>query len=141
MNLGKYFTLSELTVTKSGLANVPNAQETECLRALVENILDPAREQFGAALTINSGYRSDAVNKRAGGSTTSQHRLGQAADIDCADNARLFSILKTMAFDQLIWEGGDDKQPAWVHVSYGPRHRKEVLKMVKKDGKSTYTKM
>jgi hypothetical protein len=66
-----------------------------------------------------------------GGAPTSQHTRGQAADLSCEDNSELFSIIREkIEFDQLIWEGGNDVQPAWVHVSYKiSGNRGEILKM------------
>lgn len=137
MKLGKYFTLEELTVTNSKFLNVPGISERTALAELVKNVLDPAREELGFPIKVNSGYRSSAVNKAVGGAATSQHVKGQAADLDCADNAKLFNIIRdNFVFDQLIWEAGDDNQPAWVHVSYRTQgNRYEVLKM--KNGKYT----
>lgn len=137
MKLGKYFTLEELTVTNSGFLNIPGVLEKIALAELVKNVLDPAREELGFPIKVNSGYRSSAVNKAVGGAATSQHVKGQAADLDCADNAKLFNIIRdNFVFDQLIWEAGDDNQPAWVHVSYRTQgNRCEVLKM--KNGKYT----
>lgn len=140
MDLGKYFTLEELTVTRTGLANTPGEEEENNLRELVKNVLDPARKQLKEAITVTSGYRSESVNRRIGGAQNSQHKKGQAADIFCSDNAKLFGIIRgKLDFDQLIWEAGNDEQPAWIHVSYaGEKNRNQVLKMVRKDGKSTY---
>lgn len=139
MKLGKYFSLSELTVTNSGLENNPSAKEIGCLTELVKNILDPARELLDDQILVNSGYRSPMVNRKIGGAVSSQHVLGQAADLKCDDNAKLFNLIrKNLPFDQLIWEGGDDNQPAWVHVSYSSRNRREVLRMTYVNWKSTY---
>ena len=80
MKLGKYFTLGELTKTTTGLVNSPNRDEINNLKLLIENVLDPAREEFGDVIHINSGYRSPLVNRHIGGSTTSAHMTGRAAD-------------------------------------------------------------
>ena len=48
--------------------------------------------------------------------------------------------LRLTPFDQLIWEFGDADQPAWVHVSYSERHRRQVLRAVKEGGKTVYRK-
>ena len=138
MKLGKYFTLEELTATKTGLLNIPSTAERVALSELVSNILDPLREHYGKPIKINSGFRSKAVNTVIKGAPTSQHMKGEAADIDTGfDNAKLFHIIKDhFIFDQLIWEGGDNNCPAWVHVSYKTQgNRGEVLKM--KNGKYT----
>lgn len=110
------------------IANDPPKEAKECLKRLVNNVLDPAREAYGAPVSVSSGYRSPALNKAVGGEASSQHLKGQAADLTCANNAKLFAILyKQGRFDQLIWEHGTDKQPSWVHVSYNEgRNRREV---------------
>ena len=115
MKLGKYFTLEELTVTSTGLFNEPRANEINSLKELVENVLDPARALFGGPITVNSGYRSKEVNKAVGGSPLSQHLKGEAADLKCFDNAKLFNIIrKYCVFDQLI----NENNYSWIHVSY-----------------------
>jgi uncharacterized protein YcbK (DUF882 family) len=127
--LSKNFTLDELLHTNSHLPNVPTETEIARLTALVINVLQPARELLGKPIRVNSGFRSAAVNKAVGGASTSQHCLGEAADLDCTDNAQLFHLIREhLPFDQLIWEGGNDIQPDWVHVSF-KANRKEVLKM------------
>lgn len=143
MKLSKNFSLEELTVTKSGLPNKPNLEQVGRLTDLCVNVLQPLRELYGNSITVNSGFRSDAVNHAIGGAATSQHCKGEAADCDCADNAKLFRIIREhLTFDQLIWEGGDNMQPAWVHVSFHKEHnRGEVLRMTKVNGKSTYQKI
>lgn len=134
MKLGKYFTLNELTDTNTGLINNPNKDEIDNLKVLVEKVLDPARELLGKPITVTSGYRSPLVNRKVNGSKTSQHIKGEAADIKCEDNKKLFDIIvNNIEFDQLIWEYGDDNQPAWVHVSFKKdKNRNQILKY---DGK------
>jgi len=137
MNLSKNFTLEEMTVTDCGLANVPNQEQRNCMNELVKNVLQPLRDTLGMPIKITSGFRSIPVNKAVGGADRpiSQHTKGQAADLKCADNSELFSIIRDhLVFDQLIWEKGNDVQPAWVHVSYKTQgNRGEILKF--KNGK------
>ena len=127
----KYFTINELTKTSTGISNIPNAEHIANLIYLVENLLDKAREELGMPITVTSGYRSEAVNRRVGGVATSQHTKGEAVDLVCKDNAKLFNILKKMNFDQLIWEKGNNIQPAWVHVSLKRIgiNRKQVIRL------------
>ena len=137
MKLGKYFTLGELTQTSTGLVNSPNKDEIDNLKLLVENVLDPAREQFGDVISIESGYRSPLLNRKVKGSKTSAHMKGRAADIKCSDNAKLFNLLKKYKFRQLIWEKGNDKQPQWIHIEYNVNDNKgQILKF---DGSSYKT--
>ena len=115
----EYFTIKELTKTSTGLSNVPNEEQKAALIALVENILDPARKMLGKPITVNSGFRSTAVNAKVGGAASSQHTKGEAADITCYDNAKLFEIIrKYLPYDQLIWEYGNNLQPKYIHVSF-----------------------
>lgn len=81
---------------------VPNgAEENE--RALVEAVLDPARERLGKPITVSSGYRCPLHNATVGGVANSQHMRGEAADVCCADNKRLAEIIEANGkYDQLI---------------------------------------
>lgn len=130
----KYFTLKELiksdSAKRSKINNIPNKQEENNLIALVENILDPLREAYGKPIIVTSGFRCERLNKLVNGSKTSQHRTGQAADIRTVEdtmeeNRKLFDLVQelNLPFDQLIDEYNYD----WVHVSYSPRNRKQIL--------------
>ena len=128
MELSANFTLQELTVTQTGIPNKPGPQVINNLKLLVRNVLQPARFALGMPITVTSGYRSPAVNTAVGGSPTSDHPTGRAADITSADNTRLFSILRQMNFDQLIWCG------SFIHVSFRTMgNRRQVMR--KKNGK------
>ena len=85
MNLSKNFTLEELvkseTALRLNIPNIPTKAEIENLRVLCEKILQPIRDKFGG-VKINSGYRCPAVNKATGGSATSDHMTGCAADLE-----------------------------------------------------------
>lgn len=148
MKLSKNFWLSEFltsqTATRKGIENTPDESQGNSLKLLCENILQPLRDWYKHPIRINSGFRSTELNKAIGGSKTSQHCKGQAADIDTVlHNAELFNYIRLhLDFDQLIWEFGDDNAPAWVHVSYkGTKNRNEVLKAVKENGKTKYVKL
>lgn len=132
MKLSENFTLEEMCATSVGAENEPALYHIENLKRLVIDLLQPARNLYGKPIKVNSGFRSQAVNKKVGGSPSSQHCKGEAADLSCSDNALLFKIIHDkFIFDQLIWECGDDNQPAWVHVSYKSQgNREEVLRMI-----------
>lgn len=126
----KYFTLTELTRTSTGLDNTPSLEATRNLERLVEKVLDPLREEFGEPIYVNSGYRSPAVNVKVKGAKNSQHMRGEAVDFRCRDMAWCFLFIKSyLDFDQLIWEYGNTDQPRWVHVSYrgDGKNRRQVL--------------
>lgn len=142
MRLSKDFILSEFTDTDTGLPNEPGQEEIRNLKLLVQKVLQPARDKFGV-INVTSGYRSPEVNSAVGGSSaTSDHLFGRAADIQCDDMAAVFNyIRKYLPFKQLIWEFGTDVQPGWIHVSYDAlNNRGEVLKAIKKNGKTKYIK-
>ena len=129
--LGKYFSLEELTVTHENLDNTPGPTARKNLKVLVDNLLDPLRRMIDEPIAVNSGFRTLAVNKAIGGAQKpiSQHTKGEAADIECFDNAKMFQVIREhFQFDQLIWEKGNDKQPDWVHVSYKANgNRNQIL--------------
>lgn len=81
----KYFTIEELcksvTASKLGISNTPTETDRNHLEELINEILDPLREAWGSAIQITSGYRGFKLNKAVGGSTTSAHYRGYAADI------------------------------------------------------------
>lgn len=139
MNLTQNFSLIELTssetAARKGIDNTPTQDVITNLRELCVYVLQPLREQYGKSINITSGYRSPKVNKAIGGSTTSDHCFGNAADFTVAisDYHHVFSILRTLEFDQLIWEFGDIHAPQWIHVSFRCKgaNRKQVLKAVK----------
>ena len=147
----KYFTIAELTRTNHAIDNRPTQAQEENLKLLVEKVLDPAREEFGQPIKVTSGFRSEELNKKIGGAhkykdgvyiATSQHCTGEAADIQCSDNKKLFRILADMEFDQLIYEFGTDEQPAWIHVSYSrKKNRNQILRAKKSKEKTIYESM
>ncbi len=146
----KYFTIKELcasnTAKEQGINNEPHNTELLHLIVLIDEVLDPAREELGKPIKVNSGYRCQALNVAVAGASTSQHTKGQAADIVAVkgSNADLFRILlKQHNFDQLIWEKGNDKEPAWVHVSYKSpeENRHQVLRAFVEHGKTVYREM
>ena len=112
----------------------------------IRDRLQPVRNEFGP-IRINSGYRSPALNKAVGGSKTSQHCSGQAADFESSriSNPELATwIAKNLDFDQLILEFYDGKDPhsGWVHCSYklDGTNRGSKLTALRVNGKTQYKK-
>lgn len=143
MNLSKHVTLAEFerseTAINRGINNSMNEWEIERAKLVCENCFEPIRAKVGAPIRINSGFRSGALNRAIGGSTTSQHSLGEAIDLDLHDRNLFEWIIDNVEFDQLIFEGGTTDKADWFHISYRKgRLRKQVLRMVKKGGKTTY---
>lgn len=130
MQLSPHFTLAELTKTGTGLTNNPSPAIIDKLKALCVHVLEPVREHYGKPVTVNSGYRSPAVNAAVGSKSTSQHAKGEAADIEVAGvaNAALARWIRdNLDFDQLIAEAVKPNDPAagWVHVSWVPVGRRK----------------
>lgn len=128
----EFFTINELikstTAKQKGIKNIPSKEEEQNLIALINNILDPLRKAYGKPIIVTSGYRSKALNKAIGGAKTSQHQYGYAADIRSVsdskeENKKIFELAKTLPFDQLIDEHNYD----WVHISYSPKNRRQIL--------------
>jgi hypothetical protein len=148
MQLTNNFSLKELTTsetaTRKGLDNTPNEAVTANLKTLAENILQPVREHYGKSVKVNSGYRSPEVNASVGGSKTSDHCKGQAADIEItgvANGDLAKHIAENYKFTQVILEFYTQGIPdsGWVHVSYDANDLKcQTLTAVKKDGKTVY---
>ena len=148
MNLTKNFTLAEMTKSETALRhdmpNEPGEQEIAALKALAEHVLQPVRDHFGKGVKVNSGFRHPEVNAKVGGSKTSDHCRGQAADIEIPGipNAELAAWIRdNLEFRQLILEFYTPGIPdsGWVHVSFVPEdNKKQVLTATKQNGKTVY---
>ena len=135
MQLTKNISLSEAVVSQTavrlGIDNTPSDEVVERLR-LVAGQVQKIRDYFGKPIRISSGYRCPKLNRAIGGAKNSQHQKGEAMDIQGTNeltNAEIFHYAKKhLDFDQLIWEFGTRKEPAWVHLSYKEKgNRKQVL--------------
>ena len=138
MQLSKHFTLSEMTksmtATRKSIDNTPGAGEIKSLGDLCYEVLEPLRAHFDKAVTITSGYRSEALCEAIGSKKTSQHALGQACDLEIFGVPNIqtaYWLQNNVDFDQLILEFYDKDDPAggWVHISYheSGSNRKQVL--------------
>lgn len=131
----KYFTMGEMMrstiAEKKGIDNKCTKEDAERLKKLIEKVLDPLREAYGKPIVVTSGYRCPALNKAVGGSPTSDHMKGCAADVHGTpntkeENKRLFYLAQSINIEwkQLI----DEKNFSWVHISYMEgANRKQVL--------------
>ena len=140
-NISLHITYAEATRTSAQADNTPNDEQLAAMKLLAANVFEPLRALVGRPIIINSMFRSQKVNGLIGGSQTSQHCKGEAIDIKLpGQNKSLFEIIRNqLPFDQLIWEFGTDKEPAWVHVSYkATGNRKQVLKAIRVNGKPKY---
>ena len=142
------FSLHELskseTALRMGFDNTPDEEATENLRLLCEKVLQPVRDHYGKGVKVNSAYRSPESNAAVGGSKTSDHCKGMAADIEIPGvaNADLAQwIMDNLDYTQLILEFYTPGIPdsGWVHVSYDPNNlKKQELTATKVAGKTQY---
>ncbi|NDW19785.1 peptidase M15 [Dysgonomonas sp. 216] len=128
MKLTNNFTLDELchsnTAKLKKIRNNADEEQIENLRTLTIRLLQPLRDIYGYPMYINSGFRSQEVNKLVGGVPTSQHTKGQAADVRVENPRKLLSVLlqSGLIFDQAIL------YPTFLHLSYNTgNNRRQVL--------------
>ena len=134
--LSQHFTLWEFVISQTaerfGIDNTPNDQIIRSLKKLCETVLEPARFALGP-IKISSGYRCSELNQRIGGSKTSAHMLGFAADLIPLKVTKLELakwLSKNVEYDEIILEYGTLQEPAWIHISSDPRNRRELMRIV-----------
>lgn len=92
----------------------------ENIKALVINVMDLIRRNYGMPIHINSGYRSPEHNKAVGGAANSQHVYGEACDFTGRDFKRLLRIIDELDeygllnYDQMIIY----RRRKFIHISY-----------------------
>jgi zinc D-Ala-D-Ala carboxypeptidase len=143
-NVSAHFSWEELTRTGQTALQAANRAEAEAFRAsltkLATDLLEPIRAKFGP-IKINSAFRGKSVNDAVGGSKTSQHMRGEAADIvapavSVEELHRWICAESGLAFGQCILEKSAPSKPfSWVHVSLGTKREALVY-----DGAGKYTK-
>jgi len=148
MQLTNNFSLAEMvksdTALRHDMDNTPGEAEIANLKTLCEKVLQPVRDHFQTGVKVNSGFRHPEVNAKVGGSKTSDHCKGQAADIEIPGiaNADLAVwVMDNLDYTQLILEFYTPGIPdsGWVHVSYDSANlKKQNLTATKKDGKTVY---
>lgn len=123
MRLSKDFTLEEFTSSsiakRFSISNIPGPEQISNMQRLCNDILQPIRDRLVSPIKVTSGFRSRELNKKAGGSKTSQHILGQAADIVCIDNRRLWHLIVSMIEKGEITVGQliNERNLSWIHIS------------------------
>ncbi len=149
----RYFKIEEFlrsaTAREKGIDNTPTAEHTRNIKELVRDLLDPLREAWeihckdenlgNPALRVTSGYRGFRLNDAVGGSQTSAHCVGYAADIVPMNNEfhsfkefckRWFDKKK---FDQVISEEENIQGvPRWIHIGIRNtkgKQRRQLLSM------------
>ena len=131
-NKSKHITYLEATqsptAVKLGINNNPNEMQLEAMKLVAEKCFEPLRVWYGKPIKVNSFFRSDLLNRAVKGAITSQHKKGEAIDIDAGskeENKKLFEWIKAnLEFDQVI----NEYDFSWVHVSYSKtKNRKQIL--------------
>lgn len=136
--ISEHMSYAEATQTSAKAKNVPNESQLKNIKLLADEVFEPLRVLTGGPIKINSVFRSAAVNRAIGGSTSSQHMAnnGAAMDIEGTNvtNAELGHLIrKNLVFDQLIYEAPVNGEPGWIHVSYkAQNNRNQVLIMKNK---------
>ena len=146
MNLTRNFTLAEFLVSQTaarhGIDMSPPQYVIDNLRLLCVTCLQPIRQEAGSSLVITSGYRPPELNRLIGGSATSAHRFGRAADwrlvgwstSDAVDLVRSLDLV----WDQLILEFPESPR-SWVHLGIAEdMPRQEMLTATRVDDKTVY---
>lgn len=148
MKITENFTFEELIhsayAERYHIKNLPNEEEIKKLNQLALDILQPIRNEFNAPIKVTSAYRSKAVNKGVGGSPTSQHVKGEAADITSKDNKQLFSLIIRLIKNHKIEVGQliNEYDFSWIHISLPTsNHHNEVLKATKTKGGTKYERL
>jgi zinc D-Ala-D-Ala carboxypeptidase len=147
MQLSKNFTLAELTrsqtATRRGIPNEPDAKVLANLARLTTRCLQPIRDHYRKAVMVSSGYRSPALNAAIGGSSTSAHMRGDAADIEIAGVSNYDLALwcsRKLIFDQIILEFYTPGQldSGWVHIGLSDTPRGQLLTAQRINGRTVY---
>lgn len=116
-----YFSLQELLRSEKALKyRIDNTPSWEVIEHLYELalFLDELREAYGKPIRVTSGYRCPQLNNAVGGSNSSVHQLGYAADLQATDMNGFIEFIKSWApgrhYDQIILESS--KTSRWVHI-------------------------
>jgi hypothetical protein len=142
MQLSEHFELAEFLVSETaarrGITNEPTPEVIDNLRRLCQLVLEPLRVKLAHPVVITSGYRSLALNRTVGGSPTSHHMQGRAADLivpgmtplavcQAANQLKLPCV-------QIIHEFG-----RWAHLSVAATNERTQLLTAKlAQGKTVY---
>lgn len=144
-----YFTITELCYSdvakNKGIDNSPTTDVRANLVTLVNNLLDPLREAWKSPIKVTSGYRCGVLNRAVGGSSTSAHLYGCAADIvpingkiaEFKEFCRKYFDVRRHLYDQVILE--DNGKSEWVHIGLKTKDgRKRGQLMEYKNNRYTY---
>ena len=141
--LSPHFTYGEFTISQTAIRNnidnTPTEEYVRNMESLCKNVLEPIRSHFGI-VTVSSGFRCEELNKSIGGSSRSQHRFGEAADIH--SGASVTEIFEWVVLDSgIVWDQIIHEFSRWIHISHtrNKTNRKKITTARKVDGKTVYT--
>ena len=140
MKLSEHFKLGELCKTSHNTAdgNIPSHVVIENLKRLCP-WLEELRRRYNEPIIINSGYRSPAVNKLAGGAANSNHLTGCAVDIRTygMEQAMRYAVIlmdyaddSNLDFDEILIEK-NSKGSIWLHFAVRPKDNRRKIEFLK----------
>lgn len=142
-NISQHITYKEATKSntaiKYSIDNNPSREQLMKMKDVADNIFEPLRCYFNVPIAVTSFFRSYSLNKKIGGATNSQHRNGEAIDMDAdvfgkITNKQIFDFIKdNLEFNTLIWEFGTENEPDWVHCSYVKGDNKKQILIAYKE--------
>ena len=142
MNLSQHFTLGEAilsqTATRKGIDNTPSP-EVEANMVEAAQRMEEVRDLLDAPILVSSWFRCLKLNSSIGSTSTSAHVQGWAIDFTAPQFGTPQDVAKAIiaggiSFDQLIWEF-----ESWVHISFSPQNRQQVLTASMVNGNVVYT--
>lgn len=129
--LSENFTIAEAlrseTAARRGISNAPNKKQLEAIKYTAQQMEQVRKALNNQPISPSSWFRNTEVNKAVGGVSNSDHMTGYAVDFACPRFGSPLEVCRAiiasgLKFDQLIWEYG-----RWVHVSFAPAMRQNVL--------------
>ena len=143
-HISPHFRLNEFLVSQTAVRHdidmTPSDEIIANITALCEEVLEPFRKDIDSPIIISSGFRPEVLNTMIGGSKTSAHRFGRAADfivIGMSPRSVCLHIRDMkLPYDQNIHEFGK-----WTHVGISQLqtgNRFQDLTAFRKDGKVHY---
>ena len=117
--LTPHFSLKEMTVTSTGLPNIPQGKQLENLIYTARQ-MELVRQILGnKPIIINSAYRSEAVNRAVGGVPTSAHAHGFGVDFVCPSFGTPYEVCMAIARSGLIFDQLIHEKRSWIHIGFG----------------------
>lgn len=135
--MNNYFQLYEFlqseTAKKKGIDNFPSFDIVANLSFLVDEVLNPLREAYGAPIRISSGYRCEALNKAVNGASESGHLYGSCVDMIVSGDIRKFGQFvkqfldsHSIKYDELIFEKSGKTE--WLHFAWKGKDERQRMK-------------